>query len=116
MQKIDDDVDLMINTGSAIEESKGMTMYLQGDLFIPMIVAVLASMFFIGFMILISGMPIIISLVLGSTPAWLAGLYIAVFENNKPPNYRHDLIDRWLGNESADANPVQNKCVYVRRK
>jgi hypothetical protein len=111
----DDDMDLIINTGSSIEESKGVTMHLEGDLFIPMIIGVMGSMFLIGFLIMVSGIPIVISFATGILPAVLVGIYIAVFKNNKPPNYQEDLIGLWLGSECTDANPVQPRSSYRGR-
>jgi len=88
--------DLIITNTNSATDSEGMAFGLSGNLFIYLLVSMVASIFGVTLMISVFGVHAAIALGLGTVPVLLTLAYLKIFRHKKPPHYQEDLFELWI--------------------
>lgn len=97
--------DLRFTDTNAADDSGGSVWGLEGNLFIPVLIALVLS---IGLLLLLMGAyhwPWLISIVIGAVPFLGTLGYILLFKQGKPPGYDKDLFELYTNGNGFSFNP-----------
>ncbi len=107
-------MDLRHTDTNAADDSKGRAFGLDGDLYLPVVVAVVVALALYSLLGLVAGLGSVVAAGIAGAPLGLTLLWAVVLRNGRPPAHDRDTVGHWLsGGDFTRSNGQQRGLVEL---
>lgn len=99
---------MRITSTNSATDSKGVAFGLEGNLFIPVVASIMASIFLLAAVLSADGTakwPLLVRYGFSFIPFFLTLAYILVFRFNRPPRFDKDTFEGWIVGADFNVRP-----------